>query len=146
QEFYGLDDECVLWTANVQGVGARARALGLASGNNGNSDAWVGSFATGAFRRLDGVTGVADAQAQLPQACIAGNGPNGLAIDASGIAWAPQLGGGKLCYFDTRKPANTGMVRDPQWGPMSADGVSMDRDQNVWVGAEVARYTPDRSN
>ncbi len=34
----------------------------------------------------------------------------------------PQHGAGKLCYFDTKKPLNVGVVRDPQWGLMRADG------------------------
>ena len=147
QEYYGIDDECVLWTTNVFTPGARARAVGFADGDGGYSDVWVGSFARGTFVRIDGLTGQQKETSQLPQDCSdSGNGPNGMVIDASGIAWAPQQGAGKLCFFDTRKAVNTGVVRDPQWGPMEADGVTADRDQNIWVGQSVARYTPDRVN
>src|SRR5262249_34996512 len=34
----------------------------------------------------------------------------------------------------------------PQWGKITSYGVTMDRDQNVWIGSGVSRYTPDRSN
>ena len=69
-----------------------------------------------------------------------------MTVDAAGIAWALELGAGKLCYFDTHDPAQAGSVRDPVWGPMQGWGITVDRDENVWVGGAVARYTPDRSN
>ena len=148
QEYYGADDECVLWTTNLFApLDARARAVGLGSDDNGLSLAWVGSFTQGIFVAVDGITGKQKQQAQLPADCWGnGNGPNGATVDASGIAWVPQQGAGKLCYFDIKRPMNVGVVRDPQWGPMEADGVALDRDQNIWVGRSVARYTPDRSN
>ena len=40
----------------------------------------------------------------------------------------------------------TGSVRDPQWGQCQGYGITMDRDQNVWVGGGNQRYQPDRSN
>src|SRR5262249_17423719 len=97
--------------------------------------------------RIDGATGKDKADVQLPPECHAGGtGPYGVAVDATGIAWTPNLGGGKLCYFNTARPTDVGSVRDPQWGQMQGYGITMDRDQNVWVGSGVERYTPDRSN
>ena len=113
----------------------------------GGSDVWAGSFAFGTFVGIDGTTGKCKADAQLPGACTTGGiGPYGLTVDASGIGWTVSQGIGKLCYFDTRKPASTGVARDPLWGPVDGDGIAMDRDQNVWIGGAVARYVPDRSN
>ena len=145
QEFFGEDDECILWTSNTFAPNAIGRPLGLAQGaNDANvSDAWAGSYQNGNFVRIDGTTGLDKDDAQLPNEC---SGPYGLAVDASGIGWTPDLGGGKLCYFDTKNSKNVGSVRDPQWGQMEGYGVTLDRDQNVWVGSGVERYTPDRSN
>jgi hypothetical protein len=143
QEFFGPDDECVLWTSDTFDVNAIGSALALVGGDT-NIDAWAGSQ-RGQFVRLDGVTGIAKDDAQLPQECQ--NAPiNGVAPDAQGIAWVPDLGAGKLCYFDARKNSTSGSVRDPSWGVVAGNGIAIDRDQNVWVGGTVARYTPDRSN
>ena len=101
-----------------------------------------GGFENGIFVRLDGTTGKAKDQWQLPQDCQ----PYGLAIDSQGYGWSPNLGAGPLCYFDTRNNQNVGKVRDPQFGPMEGYGITLDRDQNVWVGFSVHRYTPDRTN
>ena len=144
QEYYGLDDECVLWTANHNVVNGTGRPLGLGPGaiDNGPADAWAGGFENGIFVRLDGTTGKAKDQWQLPQDCQ----PYGLAIDSQGYGWSPNLGAGPLCYFDTRNNQNVGKVRDPQFGQMEGYGITLDRDQNVWVGFSVHRYTPDRTN
>src|SRR5262249_36337097 len=142
----GLDDECVLWTTNVFNAADRATALALASDDMGASVAWVGS-PTGQFLRLDGVTGKITANSTLPADCSKAGGPWGMVMDYSGNAWVTERGAGKLCWFDARKaPYAGGVVRDPQWGAMVGDGITMDRDQNVWVGGGVERYTPDRSN
>jgi hypothetical protein len=146
QEFFGDDDECVVWTSNTFTSGAIGRPLGLAGGDTNVSDAWAGSFQLGKFVRIDGNTGLGKDDVQLPQECFGGTGPYGLAVDASGIGWTPDLGSGKLCYFDTKKSSNVGSVRDPSWGAMNGYGITMDRDQNVWVALTTARYTPDRSN
>src|SRR5262249_342200 len=97
------------------------------------------------FRRIDGVSGKAKESVMLPPGCNS-NGSWGAVVDASGIAWVTPNGPGKLCYFSTLKAGVTGTVRDPQWGAMKGDGIALDRDQNLWVGLDVARYTPDRSN
>ena len=136
-EFYGEDDECILWTSNTFGANAVGRPLGLGSGDSGASDAWAGAFNGGQFVRIDGITG--KDKADTP---AIGNSPYGLAVDASGIAWATPLGGGSLCYFDAKKPSMVGCAR----GQAVGYGITLDRDQNVWVGSGVARYTPDRSN
>jgi hypothetical protein len=148
QEYYGQDDECVLWTSNTFPNNAIGRPLGLAAGaNDANvSDAWAGSYNNGNFVRIDGTTGIDKDDAQLPGECFGGTGPYGLAVDAQGIGWTMDLGGGKLCFFDTKNSKNVGSVRDPKWGQAQGYGITLDRDQNVWIGSGVARYTPDRSN
>ncbi|MSP60356.1 MAG: hypothetical protein EXR72_08445 [Myxococcales bacterium] len=145
QEFYGFDDECILFTTNtnVANQYGRPMALGRGAVDFGAADAWAGTFQDGKFFRVDGVSGQVKAATQVP-----GN-PYGAAVDQSGILWAPQVASGKLFYFDTGKPAMLGTARIAAFGT-DAYGVAMDRDQNVWIGGypsgNAYRYTPDRSN
>jgi hypothetical protein len=67
-------------------------------------------------------------------------------VDVQRIGWVTPEGEGKLCYFDTRITQQRGAVRDPAWGAAQGFGIAIYRDQNVWLGGGVARYTPDRSN
>ena len=149
QEYFGLDDECVLFTTNFNAPQQYGRPLSLGPGASdfGPSDAWAGGFQDGEFFRIDGQSGQIKASAKLPGGCR----PYGLAVDATAIAWAPPLGsGGPLCYFNARNPAEVGTVRNPNSGAANGYGISLDRDQNVWLGgwttSNVYRYTPDRKN
>jgi hypothetical protein len=112
--------------------------LGPGAVDNGPSDVWPGGYSNGVFYRVDGITGKTKDEVHLPGGCQ----PYGLAVDSAGYGWAPNLGCCSLCYFDTRKNVNVGVAR----GQMNGYGVSLDRDQNVWIGLGVSRYTPDRSN
>src|SRR6185436_8175370 len=92
QEFYGFDDECVLFTTNTNlpdKIG-RPLALGRGSVDAGPADAWAGTFNDGKFFRIDGTTGMTKAQAQV------GSSPYGATVDAQGIAWVPEVGGPHL--------------------------------------------------
>jgi hypothetical protein len=148
QEFFGQDDECVLFTTNTNMPMQYGRPLSLGPGAQdfGPSDAWAGGFNNGIFFRIDGTTGLTkdDTGGSI------GNEPYGLTIDSSGYGWSPPLGAGKMCYFDTKKPTMHACARDPSGGQMNGYGVSLDRDQNIWFGGFGAgnayRYTPDRTN
>ena len=147
QEFYGLDDECILFTTNTGPSDKWGRPLSLGPGANdfGPSDAWPGTYMDGSFFRVDGTTGLVKDQTKC------GNQPYGVAIDSSSYAWAPPLGAGQVCVFDTKNAQkNIGLVRNPSFGAMNGYGVSLDKDQNVWFGGfgsgNAYRYTPDRSN
>ena len=142
QEYYGQDDECVLWTSNTFAPGGIGRSIGLGPGdvNSSHSDAWAGSYTNGAFVRIDGKTGLDKDDTRVD------NQPYGVAIDASGIAWSGPLGGPLLCYFDTKNPSDTGCARTPVGFSVSGYGITLDRDQNVWLGSGVMRYSPDRTN
>jgi hypothetical protein len=148
QEFFGDDDECVLWTTNTNIPDQWGRPLGLAAGATdfGPSDAWAGTYQDGKFFHLDGTTGMTKEMVQLPQGCQ----PYGLAVDSSGYGWSPNLSSGPLCFFDTKHITNTNKARDPTWGQMVGYGVGLDRDQNIWVGGygtpDAYRYTPKRTN
>lgn len=154
QEYFGLDDECVLWTTNTFRPKAVGRPIALVNSFdvedpwNEEVDVWAGSYATGAYARIRGATGRYADDVQLPDECWKqGTGPYGVVIDAGGIGWSVSMGQGRLCYFEARElGANrAGSVRDPDWGQMEGYGVTLDRENLVWVGGGVARYAPDRS-
>lgn len=153
QEYFGLDDECVLWTTNTFRPKAVARPLALVDNDTTNPydlavDVWAGGAANGTFVRIDGQTGRCRDDVQLADDCWKrGTGPHGAVIDAAGIAWVAPLGQGRLCWFDARTPGpmRAGVVRDPDWGAVEGAGVTLDRDDDVWIGGGVARYAPDRS-
>jgi hypothetical protein len=146
QEFYGLDDECVLFTTNVNARDkwGRPLALGQSSVDAGPSDAWAGTYQDGRFFRIDGATGLTREEAKVPRAPA----PYGAAVDAQGIVWVTNLGGG-LQYFDGAHPQSAAEVRAPTGFLVSGYGIAIDRDQNVWTGGWMSgnahRYTPDRS-
>ncbi len=143
QEFYGYDDDCLLFTTNTNTPNQFGRPLSLGNGatDSGVSDAWAGGYNNGKFFRVDGITGQTKAAGQVP------GQPYGAAIDANGILWAPGVGGG-LFFLDTKNPATAGAARPSN--PGGGYGITLDRDQNVWVGGyptpHAMRYTPDRSN
>jgi hypothetical protein len=114
------------------------RPLGLAGGDNGSTFAWAGGYNNGIFVKINGSTGLAEDHAQLPGGCS----PYGLAVDASGYGWATNLGAG-LCYFNTKNTSEVGKTMTTKG---SGYGITLDRDQNIWVGSSVARYSPDRTN
>ena len=100
QEFFGLDDECVLFTTNTgaegtpgpSGVGGIGRPLALGQGATdfAPSDAWAGRFNDGIFYRIDGTTGLIKATLTLAAGGTAAR-PYGAAIDQTGILWAPNV-------------------------------------------------------
>jgi hypothetical protein len=60
QEFFGLDDECILFTTDTGDLNGWGRPLALGPGSNGDfgpSDAWPGRYQDGTFFRIDGKTG-----------------------------------------------------------------------------------------
>jgi hypothetical protein len=147
QEFYGLDDECILMTTNTGPTDQWGRPLSLGPGRQdfGPSDAWAGTYNDGHFYRIDGKTGLVTDEADLPQSCQ----PYGLVVDSSGFGWSPNLSSPPLCFFDTKNTKTVGTTRNPTVGQLTGYGVSLDRDQQIWIGClgfGVCRYTPDRSN
>ncbi|MSP59696.1 MAG: hypothetical protein EXR72_05020 [Myxococcales bacterium] len=147
QEFYGLDDECVLFTTNTGSPMQYGRPLSLGPGAQdfGPSDAWAGTYNDGKFFRIDGTTGMTKDVAVLPQQCK----PYGLVVDSSGYGWSPNLSQAPLCYFNTKKTSEVGAARTPTVGQLTGYGVGLDRDQNIWVAClsfGTCRYTPDRKN
>jgi hypothetical protein len=116
QEFWGLDDECILFTTNTGAPGGVGRPLALGPGATefSSSDAWAGRFADGIFYRINGSTGLAGPPVQVnPTSDGIQSRPYGAAIDEQGILWAPNLDNAVLFYFDTTSTANQGNARPP---------------------------------
>ncbi|MSP60730.1 MAG: hypothetical protein EXR72_10385 [Myxococcales bacterium] len=141
QEFYGLDDECVLFTTNVGAPNQLARALALAPAANPLApwDPWVGTYQDGRMFHVAAATGQILEMSQLAPECR----PYGAIVDGMGYGWTTGMSGSQ-CFFDTAHPASVGVVRKSTVYH-SSYGISIDRDQNIWIGANPSRYTPDRT-
>jgi hypothetical protein len=165
QEFYGLDDECIVFTANIGAVGDVARALALGKGatNSAPPDAWVGTYANGTFYRIDATTGaIKNSVTLVPHAGLASH-PYGAVIDEFGILWAENVasdGGcttGCVFYFDTGAVASQDAIALPGGLAISGfNGIALDGYrgagglvQQIWFGAYgdygAYRYRPVRS-
>lgn len=165
QEFYGLDDECIVFTVNIGAVGDVARALALGKGatNSAPPDAWVGTYANGTFYRIDAATGAITNSVSLgPHAGLASH-PYGAVIDEFGILWAENVatdGGctsGCVFYFDTGATANQDALALPAGLTLNGfNGIALDGYrgaaglvQQIWFGAYgdygAYRYRPVRN-
>ncbi|MDB4964324.1 MAG: Tryptophan synthase alpha chain [Myxococcales bacterium] len=165
QEFWGLDDECILFTTNtgaVNGVG-RPLALGQGSTDFAPSDAWAGRYTDSVWYRVDGTTGLIKTTVKVNDQAGVVSHPYGAAIDQAGILWAPNIDGHYLFYFDTNNPTtNQAMVAPPAAPGNGFYGVAIDGYkaippggttpqlvQQIWLANYGAvggfRYTPKRS-
>ncbi len=152
QEFYGLDDECVLMTSNIGGFDDVIRPLALGPGAKdfGPSDVWVGNYMKGRIDHVDGTTGMIKEEIQMPQPCIPPQlnvgGLYGFVIDNQGIGWAALLSKDYSCYWDTKNTKNMGVTRNATLS-VSEYGIGQDSDGNIWfgtAGGDATRYTPNR--
>ena len=162
-EFYGLDDECVLFTANYGTPNSLGRSVALDAGDpysGGAGNAWVGTCreASGANEifKVDGTTGmlvdldpatpgVQGISIPAPLACI-----YGLAVDGHGVVWATDYRG-YLAWVFTNGTYG-GMLTNPYLPPAWCThyGIAVDGEQNIWLAAcsrdkGAYRYRPDRT-
>jgi hypothetical protein len=149
KEFWGLDDECILFTTNTgpgpDGVG-RSLALGPGgAGDAGPSDAYAGLYNSAStagmmatFYRIDGTTGLIKGTIKFTQTNGINPQPYGAVVDQFGILWAPQHPneGAALWYADTNNTANKGMIQPP-----AALGSS-----NGFYGVAIDGYTDPMNN
>jgi hypothetical protein len=167
-EFYGLDDECILFTTNTGPGDQYGRPLALGQGPGqpraaGPADAWAGTFQDGVFYRISGKTGLIVTTVQIKPQGGVNPKPYGAAVDRFGILWAanenPDGNTYHLFYFDTNNPTNQGMVVSPWPGGFygiaidgykvaNPDGGPAVEIQQVWLGnvsgAGAFRYRPVR--
>lgn len=163
-EFFGLDDECILFTVNIGTVGSLARPLALGppkepdefSNISFTADAWAGTWEDGTFYRIHGETGEIVETVKLGPIDGVDSHPYGAAIDQYGILWAPNFSSKELFYFDTKDPTKQGRVQADVGGGgfygIAIDGYvvpgeTMARQQvwlGEWSGSGAYRYRPVR--
>ena len=131
QEFFGLDDECILFTTNTGPEGGTGRPLTLGPGASdfSPSDAWAGRYTDGIFYRIDGTSGLITATVQVNPVNSISSHPYGAAIDQSGYLWAPNVDNLQLFYFDTKATTNQGAVAPPATAAAASTGPT------TWKGA-----------
>jgi hypothetical protein len=167
-EFYGLDDECILFTTQYGAPNGEGWPLALVPNSGGpasSSDVWAGTLQDsgagepGTFYRIDGFTGKIVTQVPLTN-LGAGAHPHSAVVDSYGILWATIEATGSLIYFDTRAanpadPKNQGIVTETLIGSgfysLTLDGY---RDsggnliQQIWIAnvgnSGAYRYRPVR--
>lgn len=159
-EFLGLDDECLLFTVNIDGYKAVARSICLApaAGDDPN-DAWVGTNGlneegkANRYYKIDGRTGALSQPAEAPLE----HAIYGCVVDSDGILWSVATGtnlGGSLHFFDTKDPTKNGPLLKAPWKlpedlPSKFYGIAIDEEDNIWLGGfdsiRVYRYRPKRN-
>ena len=158
-EFLGLDDECLLFTVNIDGTNAVARSICLAPAEGDEpNDAWVGTNdleikdLANRYYKIDGRTGALSQPLDAPL----GHAVYGCVVDSEGILWSVAVGnnfGGTVHYFDTKDPTKSGPLLKAPWKlpedlPSKFYGITIDEEDNIWLGGfdsiRVYRYRPKR--
>jgi len=125
------EDECVLWNHPFAG-GSLATAAAFEAGTDGAGapPVWIGLFATGQMKQLDGADGH-----ELDTVDVSPVQPWGAALDRYGDIW---VWGGHVARIDPQHVVT--MVPDPP----CAYGITVDEQARVWTAGAgcVARYSP----
>jgi len=152
REFWGTEDECILWTVKVGDVGgwARALAVGVAAG----PDQDVGSIFVGLYRAQKACELNAETGATIQ--CV--DTPNfrsyGAAADSTGRTWfvSRDSGANDLGFLENgvwtqvTNPNPCGNVNDP-----NPYGMTVDADNRVYIAMancpsnHVSRYDHDNA-
>jgi hypothetical protein len=163
-EFYGLDDECILFTVAYGDVDTYGRPLTLVPPENNefgpaqtSSNAWVGTWKDGMFFRINGDTGLIETTVKIADQGNVPSHPYGAVVDQYGILWAPNEGETHLFYFDTKDPTKQGMASADGVGGTGFYGIAVDgfilpgeskARQQIWLGeigsSGAYRYRPVR--
>jgi hypothetical protein len=144
-EFLGQDDECLLWTVDVGGIGSVPRAVALDMSGN----VWVGLHGGQAAVQLDPTTGEQLQEILMPRGPFERFRPYGAAGDSQNRIWFVAAATGQLTSID----ASTGRVGPIETARRRSDdcsgsyGLAVDDDDRVWLAGfqcDVAfRYDPD---
>ncbi|MCK5796671.1 MAG: hypothetical protein KAI47_05790, partial [Deltaproteobacteria bacterium] len=149
-EFYGDDDECILFTVNYGQKESIGRSVCLDTGGieAGTSNAWVGTYAraVNSFFKVDGQTGALSG----PYNLHAGHHSYGCVVDSQGILWSVDDDVGGLTYLDTKHPTKVGLLLDEPFGDATFYGVTIDSQDHIWMGGwdsqRIFRYKPKRTS
>jgi sugar lactone lactonase YvrE len=168
-EFYGLDDECVLFTTNYAPLNGLGRSICLDKGDSAlTSNIWVATFnavdhdanagteSEVVFYHIDGVTGqFIGSYNGYPVPRTASNGyanVYGCVVDGDGMLWTSAISQGCTTYLDTVDPLHpTGRqicISEQFTGTHQNYGITVDDNQNIWYGGwgsrNIYRYAPNR--
>jgi streptogramin lyase len=147
-EFFAEDDECILWTVTVGGVGGVPRALAIdAGGPDGeNGNLWVGLFNSKKVVKLSGNTGAPVLDAGQPVEVALDDGsvsmnPYGAAIDSAQHVWLTSLDGAYLARVDSLAHALVAIYTVPANGSKGSHGygIAVDVKQRVWLAGYTAQ-------
>jgi streptogramin lyase len=132
-EFFGQDDECLLWTVDVGGPGSVPRALAV----SGDGSVWVGLHGESRVLQLDPGDG-----RTLADVAVSGFKPYGAAMDSSGRLWLVEGLSGQILAIDT---ANGSAGRalsapSPEDGCPSSYGIAIDPEGRVWIAGFTCPY------
>lgn len=132
-EFHGQDDECLLWTVNVGGLGSVPRALAVTA----DGHIWVGLFGESRVVELDPADG-----RELSSIPVPGFAPYGAAIDGAGKLWLTEPLTGKILSIDTttKRPGSAKAAPSPEGGCPNSYGIVVDASGVVWIAGFTCPY------
>lgn len=137
-EFFGVEDECILWTVAVGNSNGIPRAIAIDSGSvpdyGSFGNVWVGIYNERRAVMLNGDTGEQVASVNLDNGSLSVH-PYGAAVDAWGFVWFGSLSDGTLAQVDTIG-ANLVDIHDKQAGSgcPGAYGIAIDVKGRIWQG------------
>ncbi|HMI91751.1 MAG TPA: MopE-related protein [Polyangiales bacterium] len=139
-EFYGQDDECLLWTVDTGSPGAVPRALAVA----GDGSVWLGLHGESRVLQLDPSDGHVLRSIPVP-----GFKPYGAALDPHGRVWLTEAGSGSILAIDTASGTAGKALTAPEVeaGCPSSYGIAVDPEGRVWIAGFTCPfafgYDPD---
>jgi hypothetical protein len=160
-EFYGDDDECVLFSVAYGDKDDIGRSVCLDAGKSmiGASNAWVGTYnrpnnghGNNIYYKINGVTGKIEHSVTMPKGHLA----YGCTADGHNVIWSTDRDNGNLAYFASIQPYGVGKllvskktakVKDP---PRWHYGIAVDGNGHIWLGgapsSRLLRYKPVRTS
>lgn len=132
-EFLGQDDECLLWTVNVGGLGSVPRALAVTA----DGHVWVGLFGESRVVELDPSDGHVLTSVPTP-----GFDPYGAAVGTDNRLWLTEPLTGKVLAIDTQ----AGSAGTAHTAPAPTDacpgsyGIVVDASGVVWIAGFTCPY------
>lgn len=149
EEFYGVNDECILFTVPLGGNGGdrailRALAVDPFTPERGYGSVWVGAWNLQKYYQLSGRDGSLIREVNVPHR------PYGAVMDRFGVLWSTDTSAFEGFRGLVKIVSETGQVEGPIAvrgnGCSGAYGITVDGDDNIWLGGwnceRAFRYTP----
>ncbi len=153
QEFFGENDECILFTTKIGGIQSIPRALAIDpfAPVRGVGSVWVGAWNEDRYYQIDAANGTLIRTVDVPHK------PYGAVMDRFGTLWSIDLGSSNQNIGPPRGLVSIVSSSNPAQiaGPFAVRssnrctggyGITLDGQDNIWItgfGCEAAyRYTP----